>query len=350
MAARPASPPSAESPRPSLRQLARLAGVSAMTASRALRNRARIATATRERVLKFASQIGYRPDPEVAKLMHHLHKRRKPVFQGVLCALTNRPPELRHHYIDEIVRGARARADALGYGFGLLQFDDARQPRARLLGVLRNKGIEGLLLLPLTEPIDLGGLLDWRNFSIVAATSSLLAPEVHRVTPHHHANTLLLCRQLHRQGYRRIGLALDETQDSRVNHAFTAAVMWHNRHAAGVDVPALIYRSPTPPALRAWFRAARPDAIVTSEEQNSRAFARILGLRLPGRVGFASLDTNPASGLAGIDEQPAKIGGTAIGLLAAMLAHGEKGIPADPTTTMVHGCWCSGRGGSRRRL
>ena len=289
-----------------------------MTVSRALGNRSRVSAATRERVLKLAERIGYRPDPEVAKLMHHLRKRRKPVFQGVLCALTNRPPELQHYYTNEILRGARQRADALGYGFSVLPFDTMNSPRERLGSVLRNRCIEGLLLLPMKEPVDLSDLLDWRGFSVVAATSSVLGPEVHRVTPHQYANTLLLCRRLREQGYQRIGLVLSATQDSRVNHTFAAAVMWHNRHESGADVPHLIYDGTTPAGLREWFRDARPDAIVTSEDQHSRTFAKILGLRLPGRIGFASLDTNPTSGLSGIDELPAEIGSTAIGLRAGI--------------------------------
>src|SRR5258708_3652568 len=111
---RPADVPPEIDSRPSLRNVARLAGVSAMTASRALRNRPRVSADTRAAVLKIAAQIGYRPDPNVAKLMHHLRTRRKLVFQGSICALTNRPPDMERDYVDAIVRGASQRADELG--------------------------------------------------------------------------------------------------------------------------------------------------------------------------------------------------------------------------------------------
>src|SRR6476661_5276370 len=86
--------------RPSLRHVARLAGVSAMTVSRALGNRPRVSAETRAAVRRIAAEIGYRPDPDVAKLMHHLRTRRKLVFQGSVCALTNRPPDMEREYVD----------------------------------------------------------------------------------------------------------------------------------------------------------------------------------------------------------------------------------------------------------
>src|SRR5580692_4026836 len=73
----------ADSPRPSMRDIAELAGVSAMTVSKALRNSPKIARRTRERILKIAGRVGYRPDPELTKLMNHLRSRTKPVFQGL---------------------------------------------------------------------------------------------------------------------------------------------------------------------------------------------------------------------------------------------------------------------------
>ena len=51
-----------------------------MTVSRALGGRGRIAEETRAEIRAIAERLGYRPDPEVAKLMHHLRvgKRRRP--------------------------------------------------------------------------------------------------------------------------------------------------------------------------------------------------------------------------------------------------------------------------------
>ena len=63
-----------------MRQIAALAGVSAMTVSRALRNNPRITPEVRSKVHKVALKLGYRPDPQVVKLMNHLRHRNKPTF------------------------------------------------------------------------------------------------------------------------------------------------------------------------------------------------------------------------------------------------------------------------------
>lgn len=62
-------------PQPTLRDIAKRAGVSAMTVSRALGRRAGIASATRDRIVKIAVKLGDRPDPEIAKLVHHVRSR-----------------------------------------------------------------------------------------------------------------------------------------------------------------------------------------------------------------------------------------------------------------------------------
>ena len=52
----------------SLRQVAKQAGVSVMTASRALRNAGHCSERTRRRVLAKAKELGYRPDAKVGSL------------------------------------------------------------------------------------------------------------------------------------------------------------------------------------------------------------------------------------------------------------------------------------------
>ena len=83
----------ARGPRPSLRVVAKAAGVSAMTVSRVLRDHPKVSAKMRAQVLKIAQELGYRPDPNVAKLMHHLRLRRKPAFQASICAVTTVPAD-----------------------------------------------------------------------------------------------------------------------------------------------------------------------------------------------------------------------------------------------------------------
>src|SRR5688500_3309706 len=77
--------------RPTLRMIAQRAGLSGSAVSMALRTHPRISAATRERVQRIARELGYRPDPDVAKLMNHLRLRHKPRFNVSLVALTTIP-------------------------------------------------------------------------------------------------------------------------------------------------------------------------------------------------------------------------------------------------------------------
>jgi hypothetical protein len=52
-----------------------------------------------------------------------------------------------------------------------------------------------------------------------------------------------------------------------------------------------------------------------------------------------TINKSGASLFAGIEERPTEIGAMAVRLLASLLQHGEKGIPAVPTVTMVRGQW-----------
>lgn len=61
---------------PSYRDIADRAGVSLMTVSLALRNSPRISAATRTRIQRIASEIGYTADPQIADMMNYLRKRR----------------------------------------------------------------------------------------------------------------------------------------------------------------------------------------------------------------------------------------------------------------------------------
>src|SRR5262245_17339141 len=111
---------------PTLRTLARLAGVTSMTVSLALRNHPRISAATRQRLQALAAAHGYRPDPVVSKLMSHLRTRSVQRTQAALCGLRLRPGPrvLPYDYTAEVTAGARARAASLGFRFDQIFVDE----------------------------------------------------------------------------------------------------------------------------------------------------------------------------------------------------------------------------------
>ncbi len=348
------APVPAPSDRPAtLRQIAERAGVSQMTVSRALADRPRVAKATRAKILRIAQSLGYRPDPELAKLMHYLRRGVRPQFQSTLCGLTNWPTDPKPPYFRALLAGAEAQAARRGYGFTVMALDADAAPGAGLTRVLRSRGVEGVLLLPQQPPRDLGAILDWREFSAVAASVSVLGPDVNRVAPHHFANTLRLCRELAALGYRRIGLVIEQGHEVRVSHGFSAAVGSHGSRAPAEPVTPLVYAGELGAVLAPWFRRERPDAIVATSEAEARACARLLGLKIPGPVAFAStnLDVEPGAGpaIGGIDERPAEIGAITVDVLAGMVERRVRGLPAAATSTLVAGTWRRGRSCPARR-
>jgi DNA-binding LacI/PurR family transcriptional regulator len=276
--------------------------------------------------------------------MNYLQRRRKPAFQSVICALTTRPPSYFESYTREVAEGAKQRALALGYGYLPLDVSAGPGMRRQYERLLRSRGVEGVLILPLAEPADLHETIEWQDFSAVAATSSLIAPLVHRVAPAHAGNVLLLCQQLTARRYRRIGLVISAPNDLRVNHSSNATIMWHNYQVNATRVRPLIFEGVAPAGLelRRWFKRERPDVIVVHDPRDFPVFARLLGVAVPSEVSFACACLVPPSELSGIDELPQYIGAAAIDLLSGLVQRRECGLPAAPTATLLQGRWHEG--------
>ncbi len=333
---------------PTVREIAQRCGVSQMTVSRALRDQPRVAEKTRRKIRKVAESLGYRPDPEIVKLMHYVRRGKRGALRSVICAISNWRPEKEPAYLADLAEGARERAGARGYLFSRERIGAGAPGQAEALRrKLRSRGVQGVLFLPMSPPVDLAGLLEWEEFSVVAASLSVLGPEMNRVAPNHFANTLRLCRELAARGYRRIGLVVDVEQDWRTNRGFSAAALSFGWHEARERVTPLVWEGDLAAAIRPWFRKEKPDLVLTTSEERVRACAAALGVPVAGTsaVGFASTNVRPGAGgrspIAGIDEVPGEIGASAVDLLASLIERRERGLPKLPTATLLTGRWCA---------
>ena len=129
---------STSSPRPvTAHDVARAAGVSQATVSLVLGGnpRARIAVATREKVLRAAEELGYRPNILARGLV-----RGRSYALGVIV------PDLANPFFLDVVRGIERVAAETGYA--VLLCDARDTPAARHLEALRARQIDGVILDP----------------------------------------------------------------------------------------------------------------------------------------------------------------------------------------------------------
>ncbi len=326
---------------PTLRSIAQLAGVTATTVSMALRGHPRISAATRSRVEKIATAQGYRPDPTLNRLMQHLRQRGTTrLLKGSICALhATEWGNISSGYAEVVLEAARARAQALGFAFEVLGLEETIAHPGRMRRVLSNRGVEGLLILPLPKPMELPPYAEWEHFSVVAATYSVLKPDFHRVVPHQFNNSLLLCRRLVERGYRRIGLIINRTYETRVNHNCSAAVSWQSLLGGTEFVRPFLFGMGDRADADAWFEEQQPDAIIVSGD--TLRIMGLSGLELQRKLGVPVTCTSwfPGQDYPGIDEHPKDIGIKAVDVLASMILRNELGVPVTPTVTMIEGDW-----------
>ena len=332
---KPRTPP-ANSERVTLRAIARAAKVSVMTVSYALRDNPEVSLSERKRVQRIAENLGYRPDPLLTHLMQHLRSQRTLKPASNLAALTM----LDAGFVRRLLVGARARAERLGYSLDLIDLRQFMPKGAPLTRTLLARGVAGVLLAPTIDPFNYSELLDWSRFAAVAMTYSVYEPHVHRVVTHHFDNAVRTFALLEQRGYRRIGLAMTEDMEFRANHSYSGAYYRTVGLKTAKSAPILLLDRSGRSGIRAWFAAHRPDAIVVANAHQVRDFfLPALGSRLCASVGFACLDYEAEAGVSGMDQLFEIIGSHAIDALVAQIHRNERGLPANPTISMVEGHW-----------
>lgn len=324
-----------------MRNVAAAAGVSAMTVSLALRDHPSLPEETRRRIQQFALQLGYQPDPSVAKLMHHLRTRKGRRAQATVCALTTQGTKVQDTYSELLLTGAKSAADAAGFTLDVFHVDLTDTASRRLQRLLRYRGVDGLVLLPMADLRALDHLLDWREFSVVSTTSSIPSPHFHAAIPSHFRNTFQLADRVVAAGYRRPGLVLREEQELRSGHNFTAALAWHGSYGRLDPVHAHLSDNFSAAVIARWLEQEKPDVIVAERDALGRALRdeKLIPRTLPIVTCSGLPAANKRYPFPGIHENPLRIGAAAVEILTGMITRGERGVPDRAQTTLIEGSW-----------
>jgi len=340
----------------SQRDIAKSANVHFTTVSLALRNSPSLPEATRLRIQKLAQEMGYRPDPMLSALQAYRKTVKASGFKGAIAWINSykNPADL---YLGRFTRlylaAARKRCEELGYG--LEEFNLAEVSTARLSKIFHARNIQGILLPP--QPHNRSHInFDWENFSAVAFGYSLSRPRLHIVANAQYSSARMGVRVLRKYGYRRVGFVTTMNSDERTDQNFSSGYLTEQRRASSADeIPVLYLKDYHDASIQQveffrWYKKHRP-AVILSLYDRVSLFMKDLGISF-NECGLALLILDPSSEgeFAGVDQNDALIGTSAVDFLVGMIHRNERGVPKTPLRVLVEGKWIDGKSVSHQHV
>ncbi|MBD5778075.1 LacI family DNA-binding transcriptional regulator [Pelagicoccus sp. NFK12] len=341
----------------SVRKIASKLGLSPSTVSLALRSSPKISADTRERVLREAEGLGYKPNAKLNELMSHLRLNGSgptvACFGVISFYDTLRPWEGSRH-LTAVYEAMRSRGEALGYRLESLGLKAPGMNAARFSSVLDTRGIQGLLCFgsPNFEE-EFPKELD--HYAVVTIGLSISTP-LHRVTSHFFNDLYRTLERLHAMGYRRPGLLLNEYEEGRTAHSYPSAYLGWCEHALGNASLMPILRTTEVSAERTleWVLSNRPDVIVCVHHRREVEKLQMIlegnGMEVPRDVGIAAV-TQLLDGtrFSGMQQNQRLMGEWAVELLVSRIMNQDLGIPTNPRIEMVESEWIEGETLLRRQ-
>ena len=320
-----------------MRDVAVKAGVSISAVSLALRNQPRVSEAERRRIQSIAQRLGYRRDPEIARLMEHLRTSRvkRAVSKiAVIVPELDRQALAGYFPITEMVKGIEAHADEAGFETELFFLTDQGMTPARLRGILVARGVKGIIVAPYASGV---GTLDMDMTGFCAATCgySIVRPGLHRACPNYLQMMDELIDHLQRLHFHRIGFVMTYHRGGIGHKLLTSSYLYYQSLLRERErIPILPLENVNERDIAAWRRRHKPEVVISS----GRVFNLLqsMGLAIPGDLYFANIDlSEPPRQAAGMDHRYQLVGSEAVNLVLTQFTLNLTGAPAAPKVVLV---------------
>jgi LacI family transcriptional regulator len=324
-----------------LKDLAKATGLSVSGVSYALRRHPSIPAATVEKVVRAAEQIGYRMDLRVASLMSNIRRNRPSKEREVLAFVwvgISRKERDALGYFQIIYEATRLRAEQAGCSLQEFWADDPGMSQARLCGILRSRGIVGVIFSPPVHGMTIHFDWEWEHFACAIIGNTDWRPALHRAALHHYRAMWHAMERLRCEGYQRPAVLLSADIHGRLHGVHYAAFLVNHPspelaiNLAKISVPGDYAK------LKSWPAALEPDALIIGW-YTYPTMTRALRKLAPKAKRVVTLDWYPQSGLPGIDQCNTVIAASAVDLVVAQLHRNERGVPEHPKTTLIDGVW-----------
>lgn len=331
-----------ESGRPvTLNDIAVRLNIHVSTVSLALRNHPRISKKRREEIQKIAHQLGYRPNTNAATLVNLRRRNVAAELGWVNC--WRKADELREFKeFDLYWKGAFETAEKRGYRLEEFRMADYGSSE-KLSKVLRNRGIQGVLVAPYKVDPDSISFIS-NEFEMIKFGLSPIEGYFNIVTSHQALNTRLAFQKMEEYGYRRIGFVT--RRNDTYYTSFRAGYLIAQQQSSLPHLPPLTFdlidEDLNLDKLNDWLREAAPDAIFT-DIANLRFLLKRLGRNVPDDIGLAGTTILDVDAEAGIDQQSYYIGKAAAEWLVSMVQNYEKGVYRPNEHFLIEGKWVDGK-------
>lgn len=328
-----------------IRDLARLTGLSKTTVARALKGESKVSAENRRRILEVAAAQGYQLDPNITNLMARLRMRRRGRQSVNLAWLRyDEDPSIPQQtpWFQNIWAGALERAESLGFVMDQVIERCGTTTPERLKKILLARGVVGLLQGPPWRHLAFKDF-DFSPFAAVIAGEANEDYSHHRSCPDHFHNMGILLHELRARSYKRIGLLLAPYIHAVSGEQFVARFEYEKTRWPAADrIPWFPDMRHTGQALKEWVERWRPDVIICADNRIVHWLAT-LGLQVPQDISVAHLNlAGDVPGWAGIDQNHRIIGSSAVDMLAGQINRNERGKPDHPKEINIRGKFVEG--------
>ena len=343
--------------RMTIRELARLAGVSRTTVSRALNNAPDVSPGTKKRIVDLAKTVKYEANPMVTSLMSDVRRRKVGASKSIL-AIVPPPFQLKKwgvghgHVTHQMYRdGVERRAKELGFkveDFMVGAYDGSYR---RLSQVLYQRGIQAVVVPSVDvkdHPYEYEYTLDWKRFSSVGIGFSVTNPKnLDRAVMSQFGSTSKALDRIWELGYRRIAFASRSWIIERTQGRWLAAYLLFQKMNPELEaIPHFEFErdGTEKQRLEKWLSIHKPDAILGEGH-----FYKLLlscGVSIPGDLSLALPDLLPGeprfADMAGIDQRFESVGSAVVDMVAERINRNERGLPEEPHVLKIAGRWVDG--------
>lgn len=306
--------------RPTIKDIARAAGVSPSTAARALSEQGYVGAAARTRVLSAADELGYVPHMPARSLRQQVSRS-----VGVLVS------DLRNPFYADLAAGIGRRARSRGYTMMLSDDSGAPEEEMEAARAFVATRVAGVIVTPVSEAVS--SFLLRQRVPVVEADRQFAAGQCDAVIVDNMTTSRGLSEHLLSLGHRRVALLIDETDWTTGRERFRG----YRESLADSGVPAdptllVSTGSDVGDARRAAVgmlaRRDRPTAVFAANNVLAEGVwraAQDLGLRIPADLSLVSFDDAPwmsmvTPGVTAVAQDAVALGETALDRLLTRIA------------------------------